>query len=96
MIDNHRTRLLAHAADLINGQRQEDYGPPSENFGAIADMWSAYLGFRLTPVDVCHLMALLKIARLRNGPHCDSSADACGYLALGSELTGIDDPTPEC
>jgi hypothetical protein len=27
----------------------------------------------------------LKIARLRNGAHRDSSNDACGYLALGAE-----------
>jgi hypothetical protein len=34
------------------------------------------------------MMALLKIARLRNGHHRDSFVDGCGYLALGAELSG--------
>lgn len=83
---NKRTKILNEADNLINGDRQEHYGTPQENFGAIAKMWSAYLGHYVSPTDVCHLMALLKIARLRNGPHVDSSVDACGYMALGGEL----------
>ena len=31
-------------------------------------------------------MCLLKVARLRNGPHHDSSCDGAAYLALGCEL----------
>jgi len=83
-----RTEILTEADNLINGDRQKDYGTPRENFGVIAKMWSAYLGYDVYPSDVCHLMALLKIARLRNGPHVDSSVDACGYTALGGELGG--------
>ena len=93
-----RSDILAEADSLINGERQAHYGTPQENFAVIADMWNAYIGafynFRdgveLTPADVCHMMALLKIARLRNGPHHDSSVDACGYMALGGEL-GVKD-----
>lgn len=82
---NVRTQVLEDAASLINGQRQTDYGDASESFTAIAQMWSAYLGSSVSGADVCHLMALLKIARLRNGAHRDSSNDACGYIALGAE-----------
>jgi len=81
-----RSEILADADNLINGDRQKDYGTPQENFGVIAAMWSAYLGHEVSPTDVCHLMSLLKIARLRNGPHMDSSVDSCGYMALGGEL----------
>jgi hypothetical protein len=53
-------------------------------------MWNAYLGNKagvvITAADVCHMMALLKISRLRNGSHRDSSVDGCGYLAMGGEL----------
>ena len=49
-------------------------------------MWSAYLGCDVTARDVCNMMALLKIARLRLGQHDDSAVDGCGYLALGAEL----------
>ena len=49
-------------------------------------MWSAYLGRDVTAFDVANMMALLKVARLRNGSHADSSIDGCGYLALAHEL----------
>jgi hypothetical protein len=84
-MSNVRTQVLEEAASLINGQREKDYGDASESFSAIAQMWSAYLNHSVAPSDVCHMMALLKIARLRNGAHRDSSNDACGYLALGAE-----------
>jgi len=83
---NARSGVLAEADTLINGERQKHYGTPQENFAAIAQMWSAYLGTSVSPADVCNLMACLKIARLRNGAHRDSSVDGCGYLALGHEL----------
>ena len=86
MMDNERTKVLAEAIDLINGERQAHYGTPQQNFAAVADMWSAYLGHGISSADVCHMMALLKIARLRNGSHKDSSVDAAGYIALGFEV----------
>ena len=82
-----RSDVLYTADSLINGDRQNDYGEAHESFEAIARMWEAYLGMHIEGRDVCNLMALLKIARLRNGPHDDSSVDACGYLALGAELS---------
>jgi hypothetical protein len=85
MTDNVRTQVLKEASQLINGQRASDYGDAHENFGCIAAMWSAYLGYPVSAADVCHMMALLKIARLRNGKHRDSSCDGAGYMALGAE-----------
>ena len=84
-----RTRVLEEANELINGQRQDDYGTPRQNFGVIADMWAAYLGADIEPRDVANMMALLKIARLRLANHRDSAVDGAGYLALGHEL-GLD------
>jgi hypothetical protein len=84
-----RTRVLEEADTLINGQRQEDYGTPRQNFGVIADMWSAYLGADIEPRDVANMMALLKIARLRMTNARDSAVDGAGYLALGYEI-GLD------
>ena len=83
---NHRTQILVEADSLINGERQVHYGSPHENFAIVAEMWSAYLKADVSAPDVCHMMALLKIARRRNGPHRDSSVDGAGYLALGAEL----------
>ncbi|MGA0807292.1 MAG: DUF6378 domain-containing protein [Pseudohongiellaceae bacterium] len=84
-----RTRVLQEADTLINGQRQEDYGTPRQNFGVIADMWAAYLGADIEPRDVANMMALLKIARLRMTNARDSAVDGAGYLALGYEI-GLD------
>jgi len=86
---NIRTQILHEAEKLINGDRQSHYGPPEENFNAIASMWSTYMGHNVTAADVCNMMALLKIARLRNGPHRDSSVDGAGYLALGAEMANL-------
>ena len=89
MTDNVRTQVLKEASQLINGQRAADYGDASSNFGCIATMWSAYLGgYPVSAADVCHMMAMLKIARLRNGSHRDSSVDCAGYMALGAEVAG--------
>lgn len=83
---NYRTQILVEADSLINGERQNHYGSPHENFAAVAQAWSAYLEADVSAPDVCHMMSLLKIMRLRNGPHRDSSVDGAGYLALGAEL----------
>ena len=85
---NKRTEILEAAATLINGSRQSDYGDATESFQCIAEMWSAYLGVAVSGRDVCNMMALLKVARLRNGPHEDSAIDGAGYLALGAEIGG--------
>ena len=81
MTKNVRTTVLEEAIGLINGPRQAHYGTPQENFGA-----TSHMGIKVSPGDVCRLMCLLKIARLRNGPHHDSSCDGAAYLALGCEL----------
>jgi len=85
-VKNTRSEVLAIAGELINGERQAHYGTPQDNFGTTAEMWTAYLGRDISPADVCHMMALLKIARLKRGPHRDSSIDTCGYMALGAEV----------
>jgi hypothetical protein len=84
---NKRTEILETAIDLCNGDREKDYGSPEESFYAVAQMWSAYLGHPVEARDVCNMMTLLKIARLRNGPHHDSSVDGASYLALGAEVS---------
>lgn len=89
---NVRTQILQRADTLINGERQAHYGPPRESFNAIAAMWTAYIGHPITAADVCNLMALLKIVRLRNGQHSDSSVDGAGYLALGAEMGTLEEP----
>ena len=74
------------AKRIVEGRRN-DYGGPERNNGTIAKLWSAWLSVRLgidfdlTAADVCHLMILVKEARIANFPtHRDSHVDIAGYL----------------
>ena len=83
--------VLLDAHSVINGERQDAYGAPEDNFAIIADLWNNYLGNALTkfitPMDVAMMMTLLKIARIRSGTATrDSFVDAAGYIALASEI----------
>lgn len=95
-----RSEILDTAKKCVCGQREQDYGSPESNFQLIADLWNAYLGTHccsnvdgyaclddITPKDVAMMMALLKIARIRNGGGTgDSFVDLAGYAACGGEL----------
>ena len=84
--------ILDKAKEVVYGDREATYGDPGKNLRVIADFWENYLHARglwntdahgLTAEDVCHMMVLLKVARLANTPgHHDSMVDICGYTAL--------------
>ena len=76
-------------SDLVDGQRQEDYGDPVENMGLVAAMWSGFISTSrgrsiiLDGQDAAIMMALFKIARLTNKPkHKDSMDDFDGYIKI--------------
>jgi len=84
-----RGDILLKAHDVINGERQDQYGNPEDCFSTIAALWSIYSGRATSGHDVAVMMALLKIARARNGRyHEDDYVDACGYLALAADMAG--------
>ena len=85
----NRVTVLETAADLITGNRQQDYGPPKLNFQNIADRWSQLLSVDVELWHVPLMMADLKIARMATTglPHADSLVDICGYAALAAELS---------
>lgn len=91
-----RSEILEKANECINGDREQDYGSPENNFSIIAELWNTYLYPKvpnmcvtklITPTDVAMMMALLKIARIRNGGGTgDSFVDLAGYAACGGEI----------
>lgn len=91
-----RVQLTQSAAELIVGQRQEDYGPPEKNFQRVADYWSIRLreklreGETLTPREVAEMLSLLKVARATQSPTEDSFVDNIGYTAIAGELAEIE------
>lgn len=85
--------IARQAAELVGGDRAESYGPMADNFGRIAALWTCFLAIRknpdspLSPEDVGHMMALLKMARTQSGPYsADSYVDLCGYAACAGEI----------
>lgn len=78
---------LQTAHDIVHGDREKTYGDPGKNLRLIAQYWSTHTGITITETDVCIMMQLLKIARLKNNPeHVDSWIDIAGYAALKNKL----------
>ena len=81
---NARSDILKGAEALVNGDRNNQYGDPKQDFQRTADMWTAYLGTEVQPHDVAALMSLLKLSRIRWAPEKeDSWMDLAGYAACG-------------
>lgn len=72
--------ILEEADFLINGPRQDRYGHPLDDFGRTAQIWSAIIGFPITPEQVALCMVGLKLSRECNQHHEDNLIDAAGYL----------------
>lgn len=86
----NRIEILENAIKSVNGSRTQDYGTPENNFRTIAELWYIYSGYHFTCEDVAIMMALLKIARIRNGGGSgDSYVDLAGYAACAGELHDI-------
>ncbi len=86
---NRRSELLREAETLVNGDRNNSYGPPDQDFQRTADLWTIYLNGRriIEAHDVAIMMALLKISRLSWEPtKRDSWVDLAGYAACGYEI----------
>lgn len=88
--------ILTEAHDVIYGDREQTYGSPDKNLQIIAGLWTTYLERAVTVDDVCNMMILLKVARLKNQPtHHDSQVDICGYAALMERVQSLNKPKTE-
>jgi hypothetical protein len=87
----NRIDVLLTASNLINGDREAEYGTPQDNFANIAQRWSQTVGVTIKPWQVAIMMADLKIARMATTgkPHQDSFVDIAGYAAIGSEISEL-------
>ena len=76
-------------ADILDRAKAIVTGEPEDNFAIIAELWSAYTGYKFSPVDVAMMMALLKVARIKTGVGTvDSFVDLAGYAACVGEIAG--------
>lgn len=95
--ENSGGSILKEAYNIINGERQDQYGNPEDSFDTIAKLWSVYMDSTITgrkhlnvpsvqPKDVAMLMTLLKIAREMHTHKKDNLVDAAGYISLANTL----------
>lgn len=83
-----REEILRQAVKCVCENRDNQYSPPENNFSTIAEFWSTYLSYDISSIDVAIMMALLKIARIKDGfMKDDSFVDVCGYMACAGELS---------
>ncbi len=81
--------VLQEADALINGDKNAQYGPPTQDFKRTADMWTGLLQFKLLPgaqlrpQDVAWMMMLLKASRAQHSKKRDNYTDAAGYAGCG-------------
>jgi len=72
--------IAAHAASLVCGDRNEEYGHPFDDFSRAGLIWSAILGCDVTAEQVALCMVGVKIAREVHKPKADTVLDAIGYF----------------
>src|SRR5579859_2534455 len=94
--ESPRASALTEAKALITGDRNNTYGPPTQDFKRTADMWTAF-GFRfvqhddgeplaIEPHHIANALILLKQSRLAWQPgKRDSWVDTAGYAGCGYE-----------
>ena len=84
-----RETILTNAKILVTTDRAAEHGDALDNFQTTAAYWNAYLGVDwIEPHDVAVMMAMLKMARMRqNDKNMENYEDACGYMALGGEIS---------
>ena len=71
--------ILDEAKEIVDGSRRNDYGTPKENHQRTADLWSTYLGVKISAEQVCMLNILQKISRSMNKTTRDTLVDIAGY-----------------
>ncbi|MDF1578400.1 MAG: DUF6378 domain-containing protein [Desulfobulbales bacterium] len=88
-------RLFLSALQVINGDRQDQYGAPEDNFANIAVRWTQYLKGRgimmpaapnLNAKDVVMMMVDFKVARQCGSPKRDNLIDLTGYAGILDDL----------
>ena len=80
--------ILQEAEELINGDRNAQYGPPNQDFERTAKMWTAMFGREFKSHEIAMAMIALKMSRLVWSPEKrDSWVDIAGYAGCGHRCT---------
>lgn len=74
--------ICQEADRLVSSDRQQQYGPPWEDFQRTAAMWEPILGLPLGAISPEHVgmcMIAVKLSRLCQGYKHDTAVDIAGY-----------------
>lgn len=71
--------ILEEAMALTDGDRQDAYGHPLDDFTKTAAMWEQVLGVTVTAEQMALCMILVKVSRLTHKYKRDSVVDIAGY-----------------
>ena len=87
LANNRSQRTLSdRALELVNGDRQDEYGEPLEHAEKVAATWAAALGWDVDARKFALAMTLLKIVREAHNPKQDSRTDAVGWLEIEQRI----------
>lgn len=82
----NRNNLLEEVQVTLH-DRGKIYGSSRTNHERISELWTAYLGDYISPMQASMCMLLVKVSRLTETPnHQDSIKDIIGYAAIYSEI----------
>lgn len=90
--ENAGEDILEEALRITSGERNNAYGPPTQDFARTAAMWSAIFGRKFSPHEVAMAMMCLKLSRMSWDPsnrdhHCDLAGYArCGWQCVEHEM----------
>lgn len=100
MAESPREKLLDGAKEAVMKQRNNTYGPPTQDFDKVAKM-ATTLGFSFDgkPLESHHtalFQMLVKLSRLSWSPgHEDSWMDVAGYASCGFECATQEAESPK-
>ena len=77
---------LTTAIELVEKNRDKDYGDKYINHKNISKLWSNFLDIEISPHDVAICMALVKIARMKHSHKKDNYIDLAAYAAIAYEV----------
>jgi len=91
-----RGKILRKALDIINGERQDQYGKPEDSFALIGKYWTEFLKangviacdkVNISNKEVAEMMMLFKIARMSGQkPSLDNYLDLVGYAGIAADM----------
>ncbi len=78
--------ILKEADKIVNGDRNEQYGDPTQAFQEYSDILKASFGIVLSPVEICKVQMAIKLGCMKHKHKRDSIVDLCGYAEILNRL----------